>query len=183
MSRAAQGSTDPGFLALVQTDFGRAAERIGRMRVPVSEGFWLALDFRVRHWIWGLDPGAARILLKALDWPIHKLIKAITRSGIGPETEIGPGIVFMHFGGVWIHPSAVIGSDCTIFQQVTITPGQRNGSPRIGDRVVLMSGAKVLGGVTIGDDARIGANAVVLDDVPPGALAVGSPARVIEPGA
>jgi serine O-acetyltransferase len=175
--------TEPGLSALVRADYARAAQRIGARRVPVSEGFWLALDYRLRHRIWQAEPALVRAVLRVVQWPFHKLIKAITRSGIGPETEIGPGVLFMHFGGVWINPDSVIGSDCTIFQQVTITPGGREGAPRIGDRVVLMAGAKVLGGVTIGDGARVGANAVVIEDVPAGALAVGNPARVIEPGA
>lgn len=166
---------------LIRADFEAQAARIGRRRVLVSEGHWLGLDFRIRHWIWSRPERINRAVLKVLHWPIHRLIKAITRSGIGPETKIGPGVVFMHFGGVWIHPDAEIGADCTIFQQVTITPGGREGAPRIGDRVVLMAGAKILGPVTIGDGARIGANAVVLDDVPAGALAVGNPARVIRP--
>lgn len=172
-------SSGQGLLDLIRTDFEAQAERIGRRRVLANEGYWLGLDFRIRHWIWSLPPGLARTALKAVDWPFHKLVKAITRSGIGPETGIGPGLVFMHFGGLWIHPDAEIGADCTIFQQVTITPGGREGAPRIGDRVTLMAGAKVLGPVTIGDDAQVGANAVVLEDVPAGVLAVGNPARVI----
>lgn len=177
-------SSGQGLLDLLRADFEAQAARIGRRRVLVNEGYWLGLDFRIRHWIWSLPPGLARTALKAVDWPFHKLVKAITRSGIGPETRIGPGVVFMHFGGVWIHPGAEIGADCEILHQVTIAGRGRQsqpraGFPRIGDRVTLMAGAKVLGPVTIGDDAQIGANAVVLEDVPAGALAVGNPARVI----
>lgn len=168
-----------GLRALVRSDFERQAKEIGRRRVPFSEGFWLAVDLRVGNWIDDLGRGPLRTVLLGVRYPFHKMIKAVNHSGIGRGTEIGPGLLLMHFGGVWIHPDAVIGSECTIFHQVTITPGGRGGAPRIGDRVVLMAGAKVLGGVTIGDDARIGANAVVLDDVPAGALAVGSPARVV----
>ena len=170
---------------LIKSDFRRQAEMFGWKRVPVSESFWLSVDFRIRNRIDQIRPRPVRALLIALEYPIHKLIKAINHSAIGMGAKVGPGLLLAHFGGVWIHPDVVIGSDCSIFHQVTIAGRGRRGQPgagvpRIGDRVRILPGAKVLGGVTIGDDARIGANAVVLDDVPAGALAVGNPARVIE---
>ena len=165
---------------LIKSDFRRQAEMFGWKRVPVSESFWLSVDFRIRNRIDQTRPRPVRALLIALEYPIHKLIKAINHSAIGMGAKVGPGLLLAHFGGVWIHPDVVIGSDCSIFHQVTIAVGRGDGAPRIGDRVTLMAGAKVLGQVTIGDDARIGANAVVLDDVPARALAVGSPARIIE---
>lgn len=85
-----------------------------------------------------------------------------------------------HAHGIVIHPAARIGVNCTIFHQVTI--GGRDairGAPVIGAGVLIGTGAKVLGGVVIGDGARIGANAVVLSDVPPGATAVGIPAKSV----
>ena len=74
-----------------------------------------------------------------------------------------------------------VGANCWINQQVTIgfdRPGER---PVLGDRVSVFAGAKVLGNVTVGDGARIGANAVVLEDVPPGHTAIGVPARLLPP--
>ena len=79
--------------------------------------------------------------------------------------------------------NVVIGTNCTIFQQVTIGDVRRCGQegkpvPVIGNNVEIGAGAKVLGGIRVGDGAKIGANAVVLQDVPPGAIAVGIPARI-----
>jgi serine O-acetyltransferase len=85
--------------------------------------------------------------------------------------------------GLILNPFTVIGDDCIIHHQVTIgklkLPASE-GSPRLGDGVVVGAGAKILGNVTIGTGARIGANAVVLQDVPAGATAVGVPARIVQ---
>jgi serine O-acetyltransferase len=90
---------------------------------------------------------------------------------------IGPGLVIMHGQATVVH-AARIGEDCTIYQQVTVGVG-RGGFPVIGDRVDLCAGAIVIGGVTIGDDAIIGAGAVITNDVPDRAIVVGSPMRQI----
>ncbi len=84
-----------------------------------------------------------------------------------------------HPNGIVIHPGSEIGPNCMILQQVTIGVADGDRAPRLGGNVLVGSGAKVLGPVRIGDNARIGANAVVLQDVPDGATAVGVPARII----
>lgn len=83
-----------------------------------------------------------------------------------------------HPNGIVIHPDSEIGPNCFILQQVTLAVSG-NSAPRLGGNVLVGSGAKLLGGIWIGDNARIGANAVVLGDVPAGATAVGVPARII----
>jgi serine O-acetyltransferase len=97
-------------------------------------------------------------------------------------TIVGRRVVFEHQSGIVIHGDAVIGDDCIVRQGVTI--GNRYldrplDAPRLGARVNVGAGAQILGDLSIGDDARIGANAVVLSDVPPGATAVGVPAVVV----
>jgi serine O-acetyltransferase len=85
-----------------------------------------------------------------------------------------------HPNGIVIHPASQIGVNCTIYQQVTLGGRDDNhGAPVIGANVLIGTGAKILGSVTVGDGARIGANAVVLADVPPRATAVGVPAKII----
>lgn len=81
-----------------------------------------------------------------------------------------------HPNGVVIHPNAVIGPNCLIFQQVTIGSRGFNELPIIGGHVDIGAGAKILGAVKIGNHALIGANAVVLTDIPDGYIAVGVPA-------
>jgi serine O-acetyltransferase len=102
----------------------------------------------------------------------------VTGADIPLTCKIGGGLILPHPNGVIIHPSACIGVNCLIFQQVTI--GTRGGgAPMIGGQVNIGAGAKVLGEVVVGSHAKIGANAVVLDDVPDGATAIGIPATIL----
>jgi serine acetyltransferase len=127
----------------------------------------------------------------------HRSIRALTRyaylaayrhvrNRYGIElpysVKLGRRTVIEHQGAIVIHGDAEIGDDCIIRQGVTI--GNRYldrpfDAPRLGARVNVGAGAKILGSVSIGDDVRIGANAVVLSDVPSGATAVGVPAVVV----
>jgi serine O-acetyltransferase len=116
---------------------------------------------------------------------LPRLIYCFIRFVFGPSipytATIGRGSSFGCGGiGVVIHPRAVVGENCTIGQCVTI--GGRKGHPDvpvIGNNVLLGVGAKILGPLTIGDNASIGANAVVIHDVPANATAVGVPARIL----
>ena len=129
-------------------------------RYASSRGWWAALLRRVavlRHRWWSIVTGA--------DIPLN--------------CRLSGGLLMPHPNGIVIHPDAEIGPNCLIFQQVTIGTG-KGGAPRIGGHVDIGAGAKILGSVTIGQNARIGANCVVLDDVPPGATAVGIPAKIFE---
>jgi serine O-acetyltransferase len=97
------------------------------------------------------------------------------------EVTIGHRFRIEHFGGIIVSGDTVIGDDCILRNGVTI--GMKKigepGSPVIGNRVEIGAGAKILGKIHIGDDAQIGANAVVIRDVPAGHIAVGIPARNI----
>lgn len=92
--------------------------------------------------------------------------------------KLGGGLLIPHPNGIVIHPDAVIGVNCLIFQQVTIGGRSGVGIPRVGGHVDIGAGAKILGGVCIGNHARIGANAVVITDIPECVDAVGIPAKV-----
>lgn len=101
---------------------------------------------------------------------------------IHPGAEIGKNLFIDHGMGVVIGETAVVGDNCTIYHQVTLGgTGKEKGKrhPTLGDGVLVSTGAKVLGPITIGNGAKIGANAVVLADVPENATAVGIPAKVI----
>ena len=124
--------------------------------------------------------GFRRKLAKLVQWGNQVLLGCF----IGCEAQIDETCTFMHNGlGVVIHDRATIGPRCTIFQHVTIGCSYRGGvcdglAPRIGSDVLIGVGACILGDIAIGDGARIGANAVVLHDVPAGATAVGVPAKI-----
>jgi serine O-acetyltransferase len=103
---------------------------------------------------------------------------------ISPRCRIGPGVYFPHTSGTVIGAWS-IGENSVIFQGVTLGAKkldfafEESARPKVGANVTIGAGAKVLGGVVIGDNAQIGANAVVLRDVPPGHLAVGVPASCV----
>lgn len=125
-------------------------------------------------------PGPLRALVRSWTVLQHRFWSVVTGAEIHLTAKIGGGLLIPHPNGIVIHPNAVIGPNCLIFQQVTIgTGGKKPGVPTLGGHVDVGAGAKILGGVVIGDHAKIGANAVVLDDIPAGATAVGIPARIV----
>ncbi len=92
--------------------------------------------------------------------------------------DLGPGLYIQHGGGTLISAHS-IGADCWINQQVTIGYSNHTDRPTIGNRVRIYAGAKIIGNVTIGDDAVIGLNTVVIDNVPASATVFGVPGRII----
>lgn len=98
------------------------------------------------------------------------------------RTKIGSGFYIGHFGGVIVHPSAIIGKDCNLSQGVTLgrtNRGEKQGAPVIGDRVYIGPGVKIIGAISIGNDVAIGANSVITKDIPDNAVVVGVPGKVI----
>ena len=141
-------------------------------------------------------PGFHALVLHRLAHPLwrrgwHWLARWISHWGrfftgieIHPGATIGERVFIDHGMGVVIGETAEIGDECTIYQGVTLGgtslyKGTKR-HPTLGRGVVVSAGAKVLGGFTVGDGARVGSNAVLLKPVPPGATAVGIPARIIE---
>jgi serine O-acetyltransferase len=115
---------------------------------------------------------------------ISHLSRWFTGIEIHPAAKIGERVFFDHAMGVVVGETAVIGDGCTIYQGVTLGgtslyKGEKR-HPTLGKDVVIGAGAKVLGGFTVGDGARVGSNAVVTKPVPAGATAVGNPARIIQ---
>ena len=108
----------------------------------------------------------------------HVFWSVVSGADIPVTCRIEGGLMLPHSNGVVIHPDARIGPNCLFFQQVTIGVAH-GGVPHIEGHVDIGAGAKVLGAITVGAHARIGANAVVVDDVPPGATVVGIPARIV----
>ncbi|MBK8599688.1 MAG: serine acetyltransferase [Flavobacterium sp.] len=101
---------------------------------------------------------------------------------ISYRTKIGKGLYIGHFGGIVVHGDAEIGENCNLSQGVTIgvlIRGKKTGVPKIGNRCFLGPGATILGGVTIGDDVLIGANAIVTFDVPSNSVVASPLASIV----
>ncbi len=103
----------------------------------------------------------------------HRFWSVVTGADIPLNCQIGGGLLIPHPNGIVIHPDAVIGVNCLLFQQVTIGTRNELGHPEIGGHVDIGAGARILGRLRIGSHAKIGANAVVVKDVPAGAVTVG----------
>jgi serine O-acetyltransferase len=123
--------------------------------------------------------GPWHILMRRIARIRHTLWSVVTQSDVDLQATLGKGLMLPHPNGVVIHGEARIGDDCMIMQQVTVGMIDEGEVPVIGNRVYIGAGAKIIGKLTVGDGARIGANAVVVNDVPSNATAVGIPARII----
>lgn len=147
-----------------------------------TQAIWAITVYRFGNWTSHLRWPLVDKLLRLIYRFLNKVVEILTGISISATATIGPGLYIGHFGGIFIHPNTVIGRGCNIAQGVTIgTRGRgESGVPRIGDNVFIGAGAKLLGGISIGDKACIGANAVVIDDIPPGATAVGVPATIVK---
>ena len=124
---------------------------------------------------WQKQGGILGYFLSRLNVIQHLFWSVVTATDIPLNCQIGGGLVMVHPNGIVINPGASIGPNCLIFQQVTIVS-----DVKIGGHVDIGAGAKIIRSITIGDHALIGANAVVICDVPPGATAVGIPAKIIK---
>lgn len=168
------------FFAKMRADLRSIRERDPAARSSAEifflySGFHAVLYYRASHRL-------LRMHLKGLARWVSQLGRFFTGIEIHPGAEIGRGLFIDHGMGVVIGETCVIGDGVTIYQGVTLGgTGKHAGKrhPTIGGGVVIGAGAKVLGPFTVGDGAKIAAGAVVLDEIPPGATAVGVPARVV----
>ena len=169
---ASRGAAEPSPIAVEQADWTR--ERPLRFWDPGRK--LLRTIRRFQYWQNKRNPIAvcARRLLVLR----YRFWSVVTGADIPLTCRIGGGLLIPHPNGIVIHPDALIGVNCLIFQQVTVGTREGGGVPVIEDHVDIGAGAKVLGGVRIGAQAVIGANAVVLTDVPSGAAAMGVPATI-----
>lgn len=143
-------------------------------------GFWIVAIYRFGVWAHSL-PFFFRIPM----WVLYRILKLPTRifnvslwagrSG----ARIGAGVCLIHPFSIIIGPGVEIGEDCLIFHEVTLGTGPTPGVPKIGNNVDIYVGARVLGGVVIGDGSMVGANCVVTRDVPPRSVVLAAPSRVI----
>jgi len=139
----------------------------------LSQGFQAIVVYRVFNWLHGRGLSG-----QPLRFLCERFIEITTGVSIPAACRIGKGLRIHHFGGIILHPTVVLGDNCTLYHEVTI--GDRGGSgvaAKIGHNVMIGAGAKIIGAIAIGDNCVIGANAVVTRDMADNLVAVGNPAQ------
>lgn len=148
-----------------------------------NPAFWAIAWYRFGNSVYrGNSLRILRAPLKVVHFAGNIFCEAVLQMRLPPNAEIGGGLCITHVGGVVLHHRTVIGKNCDLSHQVTIgTAGLgRTGVPRLGCDVSIGAGAVLIGGIEIGDGARIAANSLVNRDVPPGATVMGVPAIIVK---
>ncbi|MDR3536320.1 MAG: serine O-acetyltransferase [Acetobacteraceae bacterium] len=176
----AQADRPPGLWASLRGDVGcvRARDPAARHTVEILityPGVHAVLMHRVAHRLWRRG---WRFSARVLSW----WARVVTNVDIHPGAQIGQRLFIDHGAGVVIGETAQIGNDVTLYHGVTLggtswSPGKRH--PTLDSGVLVGAGAKILGPIRIGANARIGANSVVIEEVPPGMTVVGIPGRIV----
>ena len=145
-----------------------------------EQSIWAIWVYRFGRRVFNRKQGALRYIQSKFYALIFRIVETSTGISLAPEAQIGPGLRIYHFGNIFVHPSAVIGRNCTLRQGVTIgNLGVEGPVPVVEDDVEFGAYAQVLGDVRVGRGAKIGVLSVVLSDVPAGATALGNPARIL----
>jgi serine O-acetyltransferase len=170
-----------GLITILRRDVAAVLERDPAARnaievVLLYPGLHALWGYRLSHWLWMHH-------FKLLGRWVSQWSRNLTGIEIHPGATIGSGLFIDHGMGVVIGETAEIGEDVTLYHGVTLggtslNHGKRH--PTLGDRVVIGAGAKVLGAITIGEDTRIGANAVVVRSMPSNSVVVGIPGQVVK---
>jgi len=182
ISRKDTGANDgkTGLLALLREDVGCVKARDPAARhtleiVLTYPGVHAVIYYRLAHWLWARD---WRFTARLVSW----FGRLVTNVDIHPGARIGRRFFIDHGAGVVIGETSEVGDDVTLYHGVTLggtswSLGKRH--PTVGDGVLIGAGAKVLGPIKLGAGARIGANSVVVEDVPPGMTVVGIPGKIV----
>ncbi len=167
-------------------DFDRCGRSpVGRMReFALNPAMWAVFGYRFRRRVAKSLPRPLRWILAPITIPSQLGLEMLTQIQLSTAAAIGPGLYLPHLGTIVIGSGSKVGENCTIAHGVTIGHaggGRRTGAgnPVIGNRVYIGPGAILIGPITVGDDALIGAGAVVVKSIPPRGVAVGNPARII----
>jgi serine O-acetyltransferase len=168
-----------------------SAERDGRsgrlawIGTVLSFKVWAVANYRLSHaLVTGQQPRILGLLLAAPLFVSQLVFKSLTGIEIDPDAHLGPGLMIPHDGTIVIGPVRV-GRNCTISHGVTLGQGllgdgpAQDDTPVLGDRVWVGPGAVIAGPIRVGSDAAVGANSVVLRDVPPRGVVLGVPSRVV----
>jgi serine O-acetyltransferase len=164
--------------------YGRGRGPAGRLAlVLTTEELWVLGTYRLARW--ALHECRIPVLktLVSVAARVHlRFLRVLLGVWISPHAKIGGGLLINHFGAIWISPDAVMGRFCNLHHGVTIGVagrGRTRGVPQLGDRVNLSPYAVLLGKIRVGSNVLIGANSLVIQDIPDNAVAIGVPARVL----
>jgi serine O-acetyltransferase len=142
-------------------------------------GFWTVATYRGGSWAREVRVPGVRFVLLALAWMVKQPFRVVLHVELPFGARIGAGFALFHPYNVLIGTDVEIGEECTVYHEVTLGAGPDHRSPRLGSHVVIFAGGRVLGGVTVGERSEIGANCVVVRDVPPFSLVVAALPRTI----
>ncbi|CAA9892531.1 Serine acetyltransferase [Candidatus Methylobacter favarea] len=145
-----------------------------------EQSIWAIWIYRFGRRVDYRKNGVIKKLQTEVYWVLFRIVETLTTISIPKSALIGPGLRIWHFGGIFIHSNTIIGSNCTLRQGVTIgNRGEDQLAPVIGDNVDIGAYAQILGDIRIGNNCKIGAMSVVLQNVPDNATAVGIPAKIL----
>lgn len=171
----------------IRYDLERYQFRLSRswvVLVFLFPGLQALIAYRISHWL-----NVRQKLGNPLWWPIAgidlimtRFVEIFTGIQLHPSAQIGKGLYMPHFAGIVIGEGVVIGDNCDLYQHTTLGYSEVDGEPgypQIGNRVLILAGAVVVGGITVGSDTLVGANAVVIESVPDHAFVGGVPGRIL----
>ena len=161
-------------------DFDADLARYPRRPFFKEQSVWAIFVYRFGRRVLKQKPGLTQYVSLKIYWIMFRIVETLTKISLPLNASIGAGLRIDDLGMIFIHSDSIIGRNCTIGHGVTVGNTKEDGRvPVIGDHVELGAYAQILGGVHIGDGAKVGPLSVVLHDVPPGATAIGIPARIL----
>lgn len=169
------------YLSIARADHGPVRAHLA---AATEFGFLAVAVFRFGRWTRRIRPRLLALPFKLLYRILDFFVQVLFGISLSSNCRIGPGFYIGHFGGIVVHGD--FGANCSIGQGVTVGSkgaGRSNGYPVIGDHVYLGAGCMVIGKVRIGNGVVVGANTVVVQDVPDGCRVVSAPVRVLPPRA
>ena len=146
-----------------------------------AQGFWVMVVYRYGRWRYRVRPAIVRKFFSLIYHVLFKFVQIITGIQLPCEVDVGRNFIIDHFGGILISGYAKFGDNCRVRNGVVIgilRVGE-NSAPIIGNNVDIGVGAKILGPIRIGDNVLIGANAVVVRDVPDNSVIMAAPAIIL----
>lgn len=162
-------------------DWQADLRRVSQPRPLLKEqSLWALWVYRYGRRVLARPDGLRKRMATRWYWLLFRVVETCTGISLPREAVIGGGLRIFHFGGIFVHPGARIGRNCTLRQGVTIGNKTEGGpAPTLEDEVELGAYAQVLGGVVLGAGCRVGALSVVVHDVEAGVTVAGTPARPV----